>query len=56
MSGYGSIYTISWWGDVNAPNGWGSIYPTDADGSLLTADTTLLTADNTTIKADATQF
>jgi|TARA_R110000822_G_scaffold7462_1_gene30468 hypothetical protein len=56
MSGYGSIYLSSWWGDVNAPNGWGSIYPFDAETSVLTADTTLLLADTTQIKADATEY
>ena len=55
MSGYGSIYLSSWWGDVNAPNGWGFIYPANADGAFLTADTTLLSADTTQTKADATQ-
>ena len=53
---FGSIYDISWWGDVNAPNGWGSIYPFDADGSLLTADTIFETADTTQYTADATQY
>lgn len=50
---YGKSYSLSWWGDVNAANGWGSIYPFDADGSLVsldsnqyTTDTTLLTTDN----------
>ena len=56
MSGYGSIYLSSWWGGVNAPNGWGSIYPFDAETSVLTADTTLLLADTTQIKADATEY
>jgi len=54
--GYGSVYAISWFGNTNEANGWGIVYPTDADGSLLTADTTLILADTTTIKADATQF
>lgn len=56
MSGYGRSYEVSWWGDVNAPNGWGSIYPLDAGGGILTADTTLYKADTTQIKADATQI
>jgi hypothetical protein len=54
--GFGSIYSVSWWGNANEANGWGSIYPFNADGSSLTADTTLILADTTTIKADATEF
>ena len=54
--GFGSIYPISWFGNTNEANGWGIIYPSDADGSLLTADTTSILADTTTIKADATEF
>lgn len=56
MSDYGKIYEISWWGDVNAPNGWGSIYPFDADGSTLSADTTLILADTTEYKTDQTVY
>ena len=52
MSGYGSSYTVSWWGDVNAPNGWGWVYPFDAEGSFVTADSTLFTADSTFFTAD----
>lgn len=53
---WGSIYTVSWFGNVNEANGWGSVYPFDADGSLLTADTTLILADTTQYKADATGY
>jgi len=57
---FGAIYAISWWGntneDVGSANGWGSIYPFDADASFLRADTTDITSDTTTYKADATQF
>ena len=53
---FGNIYTDSWFGDVNAPNGWGSIYPFDADGGVLTADTNLILVDSTEYKADATQY
>ena len=35
--GFGSIYSVSWFGDTNAANGWGIVYPSNADGSLLTA-------------------
>ena len=56
MNGYGSSYTVSWWGDVNAPNGWGWVYPFDSNDSNLRADTTLFKADTTRIKADATQI
>lgn len=53
---WGSIYSVSWWGNANEPNGWGIVYPTNAGGSLLTADTTNIKADTATIKADATEF
>ncbi len=50
------IYDVSWWGDVNASNGWGSIYPFDADGSYFRADTTLVFADTTEYTADQTLY
>lgn len=50
------IYDDSWWGDVNASNGWGSIYPFDADGSYFRADTTLVFADTTVYTADQTIY
>ena len=53
---WGSIYPVSWWGNVNEANGWGIDYPFDADGSLLTVDTTLILADTTQYKADATEY
>lgn len=53
---YGSIYAVSWFGDANASSGWGSIYPFDADGSLLTADSTVIKADSTVVTADQTTF
>tara|TARA_R110000796_G_scaffold41959_5_gene104014 strand:+ start:51 stop:218 length:168 start_codon:yes stop_codon:yes gene_type:complete len=53
---YGAIYPVSWWGNVNEANGWGIVYPFDADGSLLTVDTTLILADTTQYKADATEY
>jgi len=53
---WGQIYRSSWFGNTNQANGWGIFYPSDADGSLLTADTTLILADTTLIKADATEF
>ena len=53
---YGSIYAISWWGDVDAPNSWGSIYPFDAGGGSFTADTTLFRADTTEYTSDKTIF
>ena len=37
-------------------NGWGYIYPFDADGSHLTVDTTLFTADSSTLTVDATVY
>ena len=52
MSGYGSSYLSSWWGDVNAPNGWGWIYPFNAEGSTVKASSTLFSSDNTQITSD----
>jgi hypothetical protein len=52
----GQIYEISWFGSVNEANGWGNIYPFDADGSYLRADTNLVLADTTTNTADQTQY
>ena len=54
--GFGSIYPVTWWGAVNEANGWGIIYPFDADGSNLRADTIFETADTTQYTADATQY
>ena len=53
---FGSVYSVSWFGNVNEANGWGIIYPFDADGSYLTVDTTLFSADSTTLTADATVY
>ncbi len=53
---WGSIYEVSEFGEVNASNGWGSIYPFDADGSWLRVDTTLETVDDTYITADQTYY
>lgn len=53
---WGSIYPVSWFGNANEANGWGIVYPANADGSLLTSDTSLYKADTITIKADATEF
>lgn len=53
---FGSIYPISYFGEVNATNGWGSTYPFDADGSFFTADTNKETTDDTTFTADATEY
>ena len=52
MSGYGSSYLSSWWGDVNAPNGWGSIYPFNAEGSTVKASSTLFSSDSTQLTSD----
>ena len=54
--GFGSIYAISWWGNVNEANGWGSVYPFDADGSLLTVDTNTITTDTIQYRASATEY
>tara|TARA_R100000742_G_C4261368_1_gene79151 strand:+ start:630 stop:794 length:165 start_codon:yes stop_codon:yes gene_type:complete len=53
---FGSIYSVSWFGETNAANGWGSIYPVDADGSTFSADTTIVFADTTVYKADQTVY
>jgi|TARA_R100000951_G_scaffold102353_1_gene94410 hypothetical protein len=53
---WGSIYAVSWFGNVNEANGWGGVYPFDADGSLLTVDTNLILADTTQYRADATEY
>ena len=53
---FGSIYSISWFGNANAANGWGSIYPFNSDGSFLLADTTLIKADTTQFKTDANEY
>jgi len=53
---YGAIYPVSYWGNTNEANGWGIVYPFNADGSFFTADTTKETADTTLFTADATEF
>lgn len=53
---FGSIYSVSWFGNANEANGWGIIYPFDADGSFFRADTTEDSADTTIYRADATQY
>ncbi len=53
---FGTIYDVSWWGNVNEENGWGSIYPFDADGSFFRADTTLVLVDSTLYTADKTIY
>ncbi len=54
--GFASIYSVSWFGNVNEANGWGSIYPFDADGSYFRADTILVLADTTKYTADKRVF
>lgn len=53
---FGTIYEVSNFGNTNEANGWGSIYPFDADGSFLTADTTKELVDDTSITADKTVY
>jgi len=53
---FGSIYAVSWFGNTNEANGWGIIYPFDADGSYFRADTTDETADTTLYTADKTLY
>ena len=53
---YGAIYSVSYWGNVNEANGWGIVYPFDADGSTFTVDTTLITVDSTQFTADQTTY
>ena len=54
--GWGKTYEVSWFGDVNADNGWGIDYPFDADGSTFRADTTLVLADTNQYTGDQTQY
>ena len=49
---FGSLCDESWVGNVNEANGWGIIYPLDADCSFLRVDTTRETVDDTTITVD----
>jgi hypothetical protein len=53
---FGSVYTVSWWGDVNASNGWGIIYPFDADGSAFTIDSNETTIDSAVFTIDKTTY
>ena len=54
--GWGKTYEVSWFGDVNAENGWGFDYPFDADGSTFRVDTTLILADTNQYTGDQTQY
>ena len=53
---WGKTYEVSWFGDVNAANGWGSDYPFDADGSTFKTDTTLILLDTNQYTSDQTQY
>jgi hypothetical protein len=53
---WGSIYGVSWFGNTNESNGWGIVYPFDADGSYLTSDVNTIKADTTAYRADATEY
>ena len=53
---FGQIYSVSWWGETNDPNGWGSIYPSNAGGGFLLADSTQIKSDSTIFNADNTTF
>ena len=54
--GFGSIYKVSWFGNANESNGWGTVYPFDADGSFLTADVNTIKADTNAYRASATEY
>lgn len=54
--GFGSIYKVSWFGNTNESNGWGIVYPFDADGSFLTADVNTIKADTNAYRASATEY
>lgn len=56
LIGWGNSYEVSWFGDVNSANGWGNIYPFDADGSFFRVDTNFISADNNQYTADQTQY
>jgi len=49
---WGSVYSVSWWGNTNEANGWGIVYPVVA--GAFTADTNSYTADTSTKTADQT--
>tara|TARA_R100001509_G_C4697605_1_gene158951 strand:+ start:11 stop:178 length:168 start_codon:yes stop_codon:yes gene_type:complete len=53
---FGTIYEVSFFGNTNETNGWGSIYPFDADGSFLSVDTTLERVDDTLLTVDKTIY
>ena len=53
---WGIVYENSWFGNVNETNGWGSVYPFDAEGSFLSVDTTLILADTTQNTSDQTKY
>ena len=54
--GFGTIYPVTWWGNVNEANSWGIVYPYNAEDSNFKADTTLETADTIQFTADATKY
>jgi hypothetical protein len=56
LIGWGNSYEVSWFGEVNASNGWGIVYPFDADGSFLRVSTTLESTDTTYITTDQTKY
>jgi hypothetical protein len=56
LIGWGNSYEVSWFGNVNESNGWGIVYPFDADGSFLRVSTTLESTDTTYITTDQTKY
>ena len=53
---WGISYQSSWFGNTDEANGWGIVYPFDADGSLLSVDTTLILADSTQYTTDQNRY
>jgi len=56
LIGWGEVYEVSWFGNVNESNDWGIAYPFNADGSFLRVDTIMESSDVTYITTDQTKY
>jgi len=56
LIGWGEVYEVSWFGNVNESNDWGIAYPFNADKSFLRVDTNLISADTNQYTSDQTQY
>lgn len=54
MVGFGEIYKVTWFGNVNESNGWGIIYPIIAKGSRLLASIVEFFSDSINVSSDQT--